>query len=55
MCEDVGNPWTLHLAHLQRAFLFHEFGEDDSAARHLEKARRIGARSRNAYTSQRPA
>jgi DNA-binding SARP family transcriptional activator len=50
LCEDVGNPWTLHLAHLQRAFLFHEFGEDDSAARHLARARRIGVRSRNEYT-----
>jgi DNA-binding SARP family transcriptional activator len=50
LCEDVGNPWTLHLAHLQRAFLFHEFGEYDSSARHLELARRIGTRSRNEYT-----
>lgn len=50
MCENVGNPWTLHLAHLQRAFLFHEFGEDDSAARHLALARQVGHRSRNDYT-----
>ncbi len=50
LCENVGNPWTLHLAHLQRAFLFHEFGEDDSAARHLALARQIGHRSRNDYT-----
>jgi ATP/maltotriose-dependent transcriptional regulator MalT/DNA-binding SARP family transcriptional activator len=50
LCENVGNPWTLHLAHLQRAFLFHEFGEDYSAARHLSRARRIGLRSRNDYT-----
>jgi DNA-binding SARP family transcriptional activator len=50
LCEEVGNPWTLHLAHLQRAFLFHEFGEYDSSARHLELARRVGSRSRNEYT-----
>jgi DNA-binding SARP family transcriptional activator len=50
LCEEVGNPWTLHLSHLQRAFLFHEFGEDDSAARHLARARQIGIRSRNEYT-----
>jgi len=50
LCEDVGNPWTLHLAHLQRAFLFHEFGEDDSAARHVARARQVGVRSRNEYT-----
>ncbi|HSL92397.1 MAG TPA: hypothetical protein VK863_07090, partial [Candidatus Limnocylindrales bacterium] len=50
LCEEVGNPWTLHLSLLQRAFLFHEFGEDESAARHLAKAHRIGLRSRNEFT-----
>jgi LuxR family maltose regulon positive regulatory protein len=47
LCREVGNPWTLHLAHLQRSNLFHAAGEDGKAAEHLSEACDAGAQSRN--------
>jgi len=47
LCREMGNPWTLHLALLQRSNLFHAAGEDGKAAGHLSEACEAGAQSRN--------
>jgi len=47
LCREIGNPWTSHLAHLQRSNLFHAAGEDGKAAEHLSDACEAGAQSRN--------
>jgi len=49
LCREVGNPWTFHLAHLQRSNLFHAAGEDGKAAEHLSEACDAGARGRNEH------
>lgn len=50
LCEDTGNPWTLFITHLQRAFLYHESGEEKKAAECLAKAWQIGIQSKNEFT-----
>jgi LuxR family maltose regulon positive regulatory protein len=50
LCEEIGNPWTLSMAHLQRAFIFHTSGEDKKMTEHLAEARLIGTQSKNEYT-----
>ncbi|MEW6571107.1 MAG: BTAD domain-containing putative transcriptional regulator [Nitrospirota bacterium] len=50
MCESVGNPWTLFLVYLQRAFLFHEFGHNEEIMKNLNKARQIGTESKNEFS-----
>jgi ATP/maltotriose-dependent transcriptional regulator MalT/DNA-binding SARP family transcriptional activator len=47
LCREIGNPWTFHLAHLQRSNLFHAAGEDGKAAEHLSEAFDAGAQGRN--------
>lgn len=47
LCREVGNPWTIHLANLQRSNIFHAAGEDGKAAEHLAEAFDAGAKSRN--------
>jgi len=42
LCEELGNPWTEALAHLQRAFILQWKGESDEASRHLDRAVRLG-------------
>jgi len=42
LCEEVGNPWTEALAHLQRFFVLHEEGDPRGAAHHLGRAERMG-------------
>jgi len=42
LCEEMGNPWTEGLAHLQRSFVHQWKGESGEASRHLERADRIG-------------
>jgi len=42
LCDEVGNPWSEALAHLQRAFVLQRKGGKDEASRHLEHAGRIG-------------
>ncbi|HWS15258.1 MAG TPA: BTAD domain-containing putative transcriptional regulator, partial [Candidatus Methylomirabilis sp.] len=49
LCREVGNPWTLHLAHLQRSNLFHAAGDDGKAAVHLSEACDAGAQGRNEH------
>ena len=50
LCEGLGNPWTLSLAHLQRAFLLHAYKEYEKIAEHLASARLIGSQSKNDHT-----
>jgi two-component SAPR family response regulator len=45
LCDEVGNPWSEALAHLQRAFVLRRKEEWDEALRHLEHAGRLGKRS----------
>ena len=47
LCEEMGNPWTEALAHLQRSFVLQWKGESGEASRHLERADRIGNASRH--------
>jgi LuxR family maltose regulon positive regulatory protein len=49
LCEDTGNPWTLSLAHLLKAFICHVRGEDEKLTEHFDQADRIGARSKNKF------
>ncbi|HEX9206095.1 MAG TPA: hypothetical protein VF853_09225, partial [Candidatus Deferrimicrobiaceae bacterium] len=44
-CDEVGNPWSEALAHLQRASLLEQASESNEARRHLESAMRIGEES----------
>jgi DNA-binding SARP family transcriptional activator len=50
LCEDMGNPWTLSLAFLQRAFICHSLGEYEKLAEHLDRAFLIGTQSKNEFT-----
>jgi DNA-binding SARP family transcriptional activator len=50
LCEDIGNPWTLSLAHVLKAYLAHAFGENKKALEHLSQARSIGIQSNNEFT-----
>jgi LuxR family maltose regulon positive regulatory protein len=50
LCESMGNPWTLSLAHLQKAFLLNAYKEDGRIAEHLDSARLIGSQSKNDHT-----
>jgi LuxR family maltose regulon positive regulatory protein len=45
ICEEVGNPWTEAMAHLQRAFVLHEEGGRDQADRHVRRAHQMGLES----------
>jgi LuxR family maltose regulon positive regulatory protein len=42
LCEEMGNPWTEALAHLQRFFVLLGEGDPHRATRHLIRAQRIG-------------
>lgn len=42
--REVGNPWSVALAHLQRAFAIQASGDRSGSERHLAEARRIGER-----------
>jgi LuxR family maltose regulon positive regulatory protein len=50
LCEDIGNPWTLSIAHVLKAYLAHAFGENKKALKHLSQARSIGIQSNNEFT-----
>jgi LuxR family maltose regulon positive regulatory protein len=50
LCEGLGNPWTLSLAHLQKVFLSNAYKEDGKIAEHLASARLIGSQSKNDHT-----
>jgi LuxR family maltose regulon positive regulatory protein len=49
LCEDMGNPWTLSLAHLLEAFVCHIRGDDEKLTEHFDQADRIGAQSKNKF------
>ena len=50
LCEDVGYCWTMHLTHLQRAFISIEEGSDDRVAVHLRHAREVIPGGRGEYS-----
>jgi DNA-binding SARP family transcriptional activator len=50
-CEALGNPWPLTLAHLLNAYIAFAFGEIKKSKDHIIKARSIGIRSKNEFTS----
>lgn len=45
LCEEVGNPWTRALAHLQRSLVHVEEGDPVRAVHHLRAAQRMGKES----------
>jgi DNA-binding SARP family transcriptional activator len=49
LCGDTGNPWTLSLAHLQRAFVCHVLGDDKNLTEHLKQASLIGKQGKNKF------
>ncbi|MEW6585268.1 MAG: BTAD domain-containing putative transcriptional regulator [Nitrospirota bacterium] len=49
--EEIGNPWTFHLAHLQKAYLLHEMGRRRKAEEERRKALKIGVESKNEFAS----
>ena len=49
LSEDVGNPWSLSLAHLQRAFVCHVLRDDMNLTEHLNQASLIGKQSKNEF------
>jgi DNA-binding SARP family transcriptional activator len=50
LSKDIGDPWSLSLAHLLRASVSHAFGENEMSADHILKAREIGIQSKNWFT-----
>jgi DNA-binding SARP family transcriptional activator len=49
LSEDVGNPWSLSLAHLQRTFVFHVLNDDERLTNHLNSASLIGKQIKNKF------
>lgn len=49
LAKKMGNPWMLHLIHLQRAFFFNELGKAELSQEELCSARVVGKESRNEY------
>lgn len=50
LCEDIGNPWTLSMAHILKAYLANALTEHKKAFKHLSQARSIGIQSDNEFT-----
>jgi ATP/maltotriose-dependent transcriptional regulator MalT/DNA-binding SARP family transcriptional activator len=50
LCEDMGNPWSLSLAHLQRAFVCYAIGGDEKPSYHIDIAYLIGTQTKNEFT-----
>ncbi len=49
LCEDIGNPWTLSVAYILKAYLADAFGENKQAFKNLSRARTIGLQSNNEF------
>ena len=50
LCEDIGDPWSLSLAHLLRAYISNAFGENDRLAEYISASREIGIQTKNRFT-----
>jgi DNA-binding SARP family transcriptional activator len=51
MYQDIGNPWTLTIAHLLRAYVCHVSGDTPKAMKHLSEARSLGIKTGNLFTA----
>ncbi len=49
--QDIGNPWTLTIAHLLQAYVYHASGDTQKAIQGVSDARSLGIQTGNLYTS----
>ncbi len=50
LCKEMGNPWTLSIAHVLKAYLSAAFGKDREAMQHISRAHALGVQSKNEFT-----
>ena len=50
LCEEMGNPWTLTIANILLAYVFHDSGDTRKAMKYISEARSLGIQTENMFT-----